>query len=203
MLSCCFVLGAGDQRRGLLLSIPDALFGKEPPPPSRGFSFESRLKPEKNKEKKGGAKRRRKKKHHPKNPEVKSMGWGARRPPSSSSGLAACAGLGEDFLSQRLNNSGSKPEHAEGLWVCGAGPPGSINRSHSNQTQGRAVFLSVSAQVRSAQTPTGPGNVSSPWAPPSGACAGTVLLARGCPLAPPHSSQGLMSVSMATQLYAA
>lgn len=30
--------------------------------------------------------------------------------------------------------------------------------------------------------------------------AGAVLPAHGCPLAAPHSSQGLMSVSMATQL---
>jgi len=42
------------------LSIPDALSGEEPPLPSRGFSFESRLKPEKNKEKKGGAKKKKK-----------------------------------------------------------------------------------------------------------------------------------------------
>lgn len=48
-------------------AIPDALFGNEPPPPSRGFSFEPRLKPEKNKEKKGGAKRK-KKQQPPKKP---------------------------------------------------------------------------------------------------------------------------------------
>lgn len=54
---------------------------------------------------------------------------------------------------------------------------------HSNRTQGRSALAS--------------------WARPSGTCAGAVLPARGCPLAPTHSSQGLMSVSMATQLYAA
>lgn len=150
VLSCCFIFGAGNQRGWPSLSISNA---EELPPPSRGFSLESRLKPEKNKEQKVAGVGGKKKKKATKKTEVKSMGWELEGPLQVAQAWQLVLGLW-DSLSQRLNNSGSKPEHTQGLWVCG-GWATRVNPPPPLQPDIVAccLFLSLSAQVRSMQTP--------------------------------------------------
>lgn len=81
------------------------------------------------------------------------MGWGARRPPSSSSGLAACAGL-VGFPLTEDEQLGKQARARTGLvglwgWATRVNPPPPLQAD----TGACCLFLSMSAQVRSMQTP--------------------------------------------------
>lgn len=172
----------GDDHHSLAILAP----AQEPlASPSKVFSFESQLKPEE-----------RRKEVEPKM-EAKSTRWGAGQPPSSSSGLAACAGLVWKIPLVEAKHLGKQVPARVGL-VGLQGCTASVNSNHT-QEQGARFWVSEGVYPSGGSCSLVQGRGVRPgWS--------QVRLGRHNaasprhPMAPPHSSQGLMSVSMATQL---
>lgn len=115
----------GDDHHSLAILAP----AQEPlASPSRVFSFESQLKPEE-----------RRKEVEPKM-EAKSTRWGAGQPPSSSSGLAACAGLVWKIPLVEAKHLGKQVPARVGL-VGLQGCTASVNSNHT-QEQGARFWVS-------------------------------------------------------------
>lgn len=130
-------------------SVPDTLFGEEVLPSSIAFCFESKLKPEKNKDKE-------------RSQILKQSSWGVgtRRPLSSNSGLAACAGLVDGSLLQRQNNSGSKPSTRRACASAGLGHQCQLTARTAAAHRG--CVLAFSKCINSHPAPAGPDEVSCP-----------------------------------------
>lgn len=141
----------GDDHHSLAILTP----AQEPlASPSRVFSFESQLKPEE-----------RRKEVEPKM-EAKSTRWGARQPPSSSSGLAACAGLVWKIPPVEAKHLGKQVPARVGL-VGLRGCTASVNSNHT-QEQGARFWVSEGVCSHQAAAVTGAGQGCSPWVKPSG-----------------------------------
>lgn len=141
----------------LSLSIPSALFG-EPPPSSKVFSFEFRLKPEENEEKKSGS---QKLKHSP---------WGGELegPLQVAQAWQLVLGLWKPLTEAKIQEASPSTQRACGSVELGHQCQLTAPLLTAHRGSAQWLFLSASAHIQSRSADSSWSRGVLPWVKPSG-----------------------------------